>query len=84
MTIKLPAVALRPLFPTAVYSDLLRKRSRLGNECLRASRTNYLLAMVTASLLRPFALRRFMTSLPFFVDILTRKPCVLLRDVLLG
>lgn len=45
---------------------------------------DYLLAMVTARRLRPLARRRLMTSLPFFVDIRTRKPWVRFRDVLLG
>ena len=40
--------------------------------------------MLTDSLLRPFALLRLITSRPFFVDILTKKPWVRLREVLLG
>lgn len=45
---------------------------------------DYLLAMVTARRLRPLARRRFITSLPFLVDIRTRKPWVRFREVLLG
>jgi hypothetical protein len=44
----------------------------------------YLVAMVTANLLRPLARLLLMTSLPFLVDIRTRKPWVLFLDVLLG
>lgn len=44
----------------------------------------YLVAMPTDRRLRPLARRRLMTSRPFLVDILTRKPWVLLRDTLLG
>ena len=45
---------------------------------------DYLVAIVTARRLRPLARRRLITSRPFFVDIRTRKPWVLLRDTLLG
>jgi len=41
-------------------------------------------AMATASLLRPLARLLLMTSLPFFVDMRTKNPWVLFRDVLLG
>jgi hypothetical protein len=44
----------------------------------------YLAAMETAKLLRPLARRRLITKRPFFVDIRTRKPCVLFLLVLLG
>ena len=44
----------------------------------------YLEAMVTANLLRPLARLLLMTSLPFLVDMRTRNPWVLFRDVLLG
>ena len=44
----------------------------------------YLVAMVTASRLRPLARLLLMTSRPFLVDMRTRKPWVLFRDVLLG
>jgi hypothetical protein len=44
----------------------------------------YLQAICTESLLRPFARLLLMTSLPFLVDMRTRKPWVLLRDMLLG
>ena len=44
----------------------------------------YLTAIRTARFLRPFALLRLMTRRPFLVDILTRKPWVLLREMLLG
>ena len=44
----------------------------------------YLTAMVTASRLRPLARLLLMTSLPFLVDMRTRNPWVLFRDVLLG
>ena len=47
-------------------------------------RLPYLEAMATASLLRPLARRLLMTRRPFLVDILTRNPWVLFRDVLLG
>ena len=49
-----------------------------------ASTVSYFVAIFTDRLLRPFALLRLITSLPFFVDILTRKPWVRLREVLLG
>jgi len=45
---------------------------------------SYLAAMVTASRFRPLARRLLMTSRPFFVDIRTRNPWVLFREVLLG
>jgi len=44
----------------------------------------YLAAMVTASRFRPLARRRLMTSRPFLVDMRTRNPWVLFREVLLG
>lgn len=45
---------------------------------------NYFVAILTDRFLRPFALLRLITRRPFFVAILTRKPWVRLRDVLLG
>jgi hypothetical protein len=45
---------------------------------------SYLAAMVTARRLRPLARRLLMTSRPFLVDIRTRNPWVLFREVLLG
>jgi hypothetical protein len=45
---------------------------------------NYLAEIVTASLFRPLARLLLMTRRPFLVDIRTRKPWVLLREVLLG
>jgi hypothetical protein len=45
---------------------------------------HYFAAMVTANLLRPLARRRLITRRPFFVDMRTRKPWVLFREVLLG
>jgi hypothetical protein len=39
---------------------------------------------VTASLFRPLARLLFITRRPFLLDIRTRKPWVLLREVLLG
>jgi hypothetical protein len=44
----------------------------------------YLAAIVTANRFLPLARLLLMTSLPFLLDILTRKPWVLLREVLLG
>jgi len=44
----------------------------------------YFVAIFTDRLLRPFALLRLITKRPFFVAILTRKPWVRLREVLLG
>ena len=45
---------------------------------------NYFAAMRTDRFFLPFALLRLMTSRPFLVAILTRKPWVLLRETLLG
>jgi hypothetical protein len=45
---------------------------------------NYFTAILTDRFLRPFALLRLITKRPFFVAILTRKPWVRLREVLLG
>jgi hypothetical protein len=44
----------------------------------------YFAGILTDRFLRPFALLRLITSRPFFVAILTRKPWVRLREVLLG
>jgi hypothetical protein len=44
----------------------------------------YFVAILTDRHLRPFALLRLMTKRPFFVAILTRKPWVRLREILLG
>ena len=44
----------------------------------------YLAAMVTANRLRPLARRLLITSRPFLVDMRTRNPWVLFREVLLG
>jgi len=44
----------------------------------------YLQAICTDNFLRPFARLRFITSRPFLVAIRTRKPWVLLREMLLG
>lgn len=44
----------------------------------------YLTAMRTARFFLPLALLRLITRRPFFVAILTRNPCVLLREILLG
>ena len=44
----------------------------------------YLLAMLTASRFRPLARRLLITRRPFFVDMRTRNPWVLFREVLLG
>jgi hypothetical protein len=44
----------------------------------------YLQAIWTESFLRPLARRLLITSLPFLVDMRTRKPWVLLREILLG
>jgi hypothetical protein len=40
--------------------------------------------METDSLFRPLARRRLITSLPFLVDMRTRKPWVLFLEILLG
>jgi hypothetical protein len=40
--------------------------------------------VLTVSRLRPFARRRFSTSLPFFVLIRTRKPWVFRRRLVFG
>lgn len=45
---------------------------------------NYLQAICTEIFLRPLARRLLMTSLPFLVDMRTRNPWVLLREMLLG
>ena len=41
--------------------------------------STWLYLLLTVKRLRPFARRRFNTRRPFFVLILTRKPCVRLR-----
>jgi len=41
-------------------------------------------SLLTVSRFRPLARRRFNTSLPFLVAILTRNPCVRLRWRVLG
>jgi hypothetical protein len=43
-----------------------------------------LVAIWAESLFRPLARRLLITSLPFFVDIRTRKPWVLFLETLLG
>jgi hypothetical protein len=45
---------------------------------------NYFVAILTDRFFRPFALLRLITRRPFFVAILTIKPWVRLREVLLG
>jgi hypothetical protein len=45
---------------------------------------SYLAAMLTANRFRPLARRLLMTSRPFLVDMRTRNPWVLFREVLLG
>ena len=45
---------------------------------------HYFTEILTARFLRPFALLRLITRRPFLVAILTRKPWVRLREILLG
>lgn len=68
-------------------SDRFRSLRNDGNLQLARGGTPvkiYLTAIRTARFFLPFALLRFITRRPFFVAILTRKPCVLLRETLLG
>ena len=57
---------------------------KCGTTVNKHARKNYFAAIFTDRLLRPFALLRLITRRPFFVAILTRKPWVRLREVLLG
>ncbi|OGU04345.1 MAG: hypothetical protein A2X82_03840 [Geobacteraceae bacterium GWC2_55_20] len=51
---------------------------------LKTQQEDYLDAILTDRFLRPLALLRLITRRPFLVAILTRKPWVRLRQILLG
>jgi hypothetical protein len=74
--------------PQAVFVRLLEFWSSsdpfLPGKALRHRALAYYRSSETVSRLRPFVRRRFSTMRPFFVDIRTRKPCVLLRRRLFG
>ena len=68
-------------------SGRFRRRAAFGNVAAVSAITqvqNYFVAILTDRFLRPLALLRLITKRPFLVAILTRKPWVRLREVLLG
>jgi hypothetical protein len=82
--IKFDDTFLSEILASRKNSDLDKRRLDFENSNKNPTRTSYFPEMATDSFFLPFARRLFMTRRPFFVDIRTRKPWVLLREILLG